>query len=53
MTRNARESTLRTCAPSVDSDQPESSLGTFWIAKYIQFLHADNEESDQTALNSS
>ena len=27
----------------------ESSLGAFWIAKGAQFLHADNEDSDQTA----
>ena len=43
---------LRTCAPSEDLDQPahshrsENLLGAFWIAK---FLHADNEDSDQTA----
>ena len=24
-------------------------LGTFWIAKDAKFLHADNEDSDQTA----
>ena len=29
---------------------PESSLGAFsWIAEEIKFLHADNEDSDQTA----
>ena len=27
----------------------ESSLGKFWIAKGAKFLHADNEDSDQTA----
>ena len=27
----------------------ESSLGAFWIAKKAKFLHADNEDSDQTA----
>ena len=27
----------------------ESSLGTFWLAKDAKFLHADNEDSDQTA----
>ena len=27
----------------------ESSLGAFWIAKDARFLHADNEDSDQTA----
>ena len=43
-------------APSKDSDQPARppnlnrifSLGTFWIAKYATFPHADNEDSDQT-----
>ena len=28
---------------------PESSLGTFWIAKDAKFLQADKEESHQTA----
>ena len=27
----------------------ESSLGAFWIAKDAEFLHAGNEDSDQTA----
>ena len=27
----------------------ESSLGAFWVAKDAIFLHADNEDSDQTA----
>ena len=27
----------------------ESSMGTFWIAKAAKFLHADNEDFDQTA----
>ena len=27
----------------------ESSLGAIWIAKDAKFLHADNEDSDQTA----
>ena len=27
----------------------EFSLGAFWIAKVAKFLHADNENSDQTA----
>ena len=26
----------------------ESSLGAFWLAKAVKFLHADNEDSDQT-----
>ena len=42
----------QTYAPSENSDQSarsESSLGTFWIAKDAKFLHADNEDSDQTA----
>ena len=44
---------ILTCAPSVESDQSarsqcESSLCAFWIAKDAKFLHADNEDSDQT-----
>ena len=41
-------------APSEDSDQAirpvwsESSLCTQWVAKDPMFLHADNEDSDQT-----
>ena len=31
----------------------ESSLGTFWITKGTKFLHADDEEFDQTVLMSS
>ena len=27
----------------------EFSLGAFWICEYAKFLHADNEDSDQTA----
>ena len=27
----------------------ESSLGAFWIAKDTNFLHADNEDSNQSA----
>ena len=27
----------------------ESSLGAFWIAKDVKFLHADNEDADQIA----
>ena len=27
----------------------ESSLGTFWIAKGVKFLHKDNEDSGQTS----
>ena len=27
----------------------DSSLDAFWIAKDAKFLHADNEDSDQTA----
>ena len=44
------------CAPSEDSDQPgirlvwsESSLCAQWVAKDPSFLHADSEDSDQTA----
>ena len=33
------------CAPSQDSDQP---LCAQWVAKDSSFLHADNEDSDQT-----
>ena len=47
---------LRTCAPSEDSDflciravLSGSSLDNFWIAKDAKFLHADYEDSDQTA----
>ena len=28
----------------------DSSLGTFWIAEDVKFLHADNIDCDQTAL---
>ena len=27
----------------------ESSQGAYWIAKDVEFLHADNEDSDQAA----
>ena len=30
---------------------PESSLGTFWIAKDAKFLNADREDSDYIARN--
>ena len=30
---------------------PDSSLGAFWIAIDAKFLHADNEDSNQTALS--
>ena len=33
------------CGPSEDSDQP---LCAQWVAKDPSFLHADNEDSDQT-----
>ena len=36
---------IRLCICAVWS---ESSLGTFWLAKAAKFLHADNEDSDQT-----
>ena len=43
------------CAPSGDSDQPghpPSLIRVFacahWVAKDPSFLHADNEDSDQT-----
>ena len=28
----------------------KSSLGAFWIVKDTKYLHADNEDSEQTAL---
>ena len=37
---------IRLCIRTVWS---ESSLGTFWTANDAKFLHADNEDSDQTA----
>ena len=47
---------IRTCAPSEDSDQPAHSrslirifMGRTWVAKDAKFLHADNEDTDQTA----
>ena len=33
----------------VSSVWSESLLGAFWIEKDAKFLHADNEDSDQTA----
>ena len=35
----------------IRADWSESSLGAFWIAMDAKFLHADNEDSDQTAWN--
>ena len=32
----------------VNTDQPESSLWTQWVAKNPSCLHADSEDSDQT-----
>ena len=55
MSRNVRKRTFRR-APSEDLEQPAQLYiltrilnGTFWIAKDSKFLHADNEDSDQTA----
>ena len=36
-----------TCAPSEDSDQPGPPPSQ-WVAEDPMFLHADNEDSDQT-----
>ena len=36
------------CAPSEDSDQPESSQCTQWVAEDPMCLHADSKDSDQT-----
>ena len=33
----------------IRTDLPESFLSAFWIAKDANLLHADNEDSDQTA----
>ena len=45
-----------TCSLSKDSDQPMQSHSliriftrAFWIAKDAKFLHADNDDSEQTA----
>ena len=50
-----KETYIRTCAPSEDSDQPAHPrslirifTGAFWIAKDEKFLHATNEASDQS-----
>ena len=43
---------LRGCAVWFNSwlaEWSESSLGTFWIAKDVWFLHADNKDSGKTA----
>ena len=40
-----QETYIRTCARSQDS---ESSIDAFWIAKDAKYIHADNEDSDQT-----
>ena len=37
---------LRSAWASTQSDQP--SLGAQWVSKDPRFLHADNEDSDQT-----
>ena len=34
------------CIPAVCKESP---LGAFWIAKDAKFLHADNEDSEQSA----
>ena len=47
---------LRTSVPNEDSDQPaysrsrsESFLDVFWIAKDAKVIHADKEDSEQSA----
>ena len=35
--------------PRIPTVWSESSLGAFWIIKNAEFLHADKEDSDQTA----
>ena len=56
MSRNVRERILAHVLPvkiqislRVRAVWSESSFGAFWIAKDAKFLHADNEDSDQTA----
>ena len=54
--RNARQRTFGHVRPAkiqislrIRAGWSESSLGAFWIAKDAKFLHADNEDSNQTA----
>ena len=54
--RNIRTCTFRHVCPAkiqtslhIRAVWSEYSLGTFWIAKDAEFLHADNEDIDQFA----
>ena len=38
------------CAPSEESDQPESSLCAQWVAKDPSFLHADSDQTGHTSV---
>ena len=56
LSRNVRKRTFRHVRPAkiqirlrIRAVWSESSLVAFWIAKDAKFLHADNEDSDQTA----
>ena len=56
MSRNDRKRTFGKVRPAkiqirlrICAVWSESSLCAFWIAKDAKFLHADNEDSDQTA----
>ena len=56
LSRNVRKRTFEYVRPaniqiglSIRAAWSESSLGTFWVAKDAKFLHAENEDSDQTA----
>ena len=56
MSRNVQKRTLVHVRPAkiqislrIRAVWSESSLGVFWIAKDANFLHADHEDSDQTA----
>ena len=54
--RNARKRSFAHVRPvkiqislRIHTVRSESSLGTFWVAMDAKFLHANNEDSDQTA----
>ena len=56
MNRNVRKRTFGHVRPAkvqislrIRTVWLESSLDTLWIAKDAKFIHADNEDSDQTA----
>ena len=55
MSRNARKRTSLYVRPAriqislrILAVRSDFSLGAFWIAKDAQFLHEDNDDSDQT-----